>query len=156
MRYEYPAKIRRGKSVYVIEFTDVPEARVEAPTVRAAEKKAIKALTDQLVEYAQARLPIPRPSPFTEDQFAVPVSLLLAAKLSLYQALNRSRLTKNALAKKLGVTEAIVRRLLDPGHASRIDRIQAALAVLGECVVLEDNVGRSNQSTSAPTKRVCF
>lgn len=139
MRYEYPAKIRRkGTKGYVLEILDVPEVRVAASTSRLAQSKAISALTTALAEYVLTRTPVPTATPARSSDFVVPVPLLLAAKLALYQALNRARISKKALASKLGVTEAVVTRLLNPEHASRIDRLEAALAELGVCLVAED------------------
>ena len=40
------------------------------------------------------------------------------------------------LARRLGVHERVVRRMLDPRHASKSERIQAALAVLGKQMTL--------------------
>jgi antitoxin HicB len=40
------------------------------------------------------------------------------------------------LSKRLGVSETVVRRMLDPKHATRPERIQAALAALGKRIVV--------------------
>ena len=40
------------------------------------------------------------------------------------------------LAKRLGVSETVVRRLLDPKHRTKSEKIQAALAVLGKRIVV--------------------
>ncbi len=62
----------------------------------------------------------------------------MAAKLAIYQAMRRQKVSNTDLAKRLGVTEAVVRRLLDPDHASRIEGLHAALAVLDVGLVVED------------------
>jgi len=41
------------------------------------------------------------------------------------------------LARRLGVHERVVRRMLDPRHATRTEKIQAALAVLGKQMTVE-------------------
>ena len=41
------------------------------------------------------------------------------------------------LARKLGVTEKVVRRLLDPDHQCRIDRLEDALRHFGLCLELK-------------------
>lgn len=68
----------------------------------------------------------------------VPVPTHVAAKLALYQAMQQQRVSNMELARRLGVTEAVVRRLVDPDHASRIERLEAALATLGVGLVVED------------------
>jgi antitoxin HicB len=40
------------------------------------------------------------------------------------------------LAGRLGVSETVVRRMLDPKHTTRPERIQAALAALGKRIVV--------------------
>ena len=40
------------------------------------------------------------------------------------------------LAKRLGVSETVVRRMLDPKHNTKPEKIQAALAVLGKRIVV--------------------
>ena len=68
----------------------------------------------------------------------VPVPPLAAAKLALCEAMRRQEISNTELARRLGVTEAVVRRLVDPDHASRIERVQAALAALGVELVVEE------------------
>lgn len=68
----------------------------------------------------------------------VPVPTHVAAKFALYQAMQQQRVSNMELARRLGVTEAVVRRLVDPDHASRIERLEAALATLGVGLVVED------------------
>jgi antitoxin HicB len=43
-----------------------------------------------------------------------------------------------ALARRLDVSEAAVRRLVDPDHASRLDGIVTALSALGHHLIIED------------------
>ena len=54
----------------------------------------------------------------------VPVRPLLAAKAALHNALKRSQTTKSDLARRLGVNEAVVRRMLSaaPCNADRQPR----------------------------------
>jgi antitoxin HicB len=40
------------------------------------------------------------------------------------------------LARRLGVSETVVRRMLDPKHDTRPEKIQAALAALGKRIVV--------------------
>ena len=61
---------------------------------------------------------------------------VIAAKAALYTELRTSGMTKVALAKHMGVHESDVRRLLNPEHASKIGRIEDALAVFGKRLVV--------------------
>jgi hypothetical protein len=74
---------------------------------------------------------VPRPSPAQGR----PVAILpppVAAKLALYDAMRTQRITRTALARRLGLQENAVRRLRDLDHRSHIDQIARALASLGK------------------------
>jgi antitoxin HicB len=64
------------------------------------------------------------------------VPLYLAPKLALYLAMRDRGMRKTALAKRLGVSETVIRRMLDPKHDTKPEKIQAALAALGKRIVV--------------------
>jgi antitoxin HicB len=45
-------------------------------------------------------------------------------------------LRNTELAKRLGASETVIRRMLDPKHNTKPERIQAALAALGKRIVV--------------------
>jgi hypothetical protein len=57
---------------------------------------------------------------------------LVAAKLALYEAMRAQPMTRTELARRLGLQENAVRRLLDRDHRSHIDQIDGPLAALGK------------------------
>nr|VFK40719.1 MAG: hypothetical protein BECKSD772F_GA0070984_10685 [Candidatus Kentron sp. SD]VFK46214.1 MAG: hypothetical protein BECKSD772E_GA0070983_10694 [Candidatus Kentron sp. SD] len=57
-------------------------------------------------------------------------------KLGIYSAMREQGLHKTELARRLDWHLPQVDRLLDPGHASQLARIQRAAAVLGKWVEL--------------------
>ena len=61
----------------------------------------------------------------------------LAPKLALYLAMRDQRVSNSELARRLGLHERVVRRMLDPAHATKAEKIQAALAVLGKQMTVE-------------------
>jgi hypothetical protein len=65
------------------------------------------------------------------------VPLWLAPKLALYLAMRDQQVNNSELARRLGVHERVIRRLLDPEHASKAEKIQAALAALGKQMTVE-------------------
>ena len=69
-------------------------------------------------------------------QYPVSVPLYLAPKLALYLAMRESGLRNTDLAKRLGVSETVVRRMLDPKHNTKPAKIQSALAVRGKRIVI--------------------
>ncbi len=46
------------------------------------------------------------------------------------------RMANTELARHLGVSETVVRRMLDPKHITKPEKIQAALAALGKRIVV--------------------
>jgi len=65
------------------------------------------------------------------------VPLWLAPKLALYMAMREQQVNNSELARRLGVHERVIRRMLDPGHASKAEKIQAALAALSKQMIVE-------------------
>lgn len=138
MRYAYPAELTRDEDGrVVITFPDVPEALTDGADEDEALAEAPDALAAALADYVHSNRPLPRPSP-AKGRALIPLSALVAAKLALYQAMGRQQVTKVELARRLGVTEAVARRLVDPDHASKMERVEAALAALGVELVVED------------------
>jgi antitoxin HicB len=66
----------------------------------------------------------------------IPVPLWIAGKLALYLAMIERRMNNSELARRLGVRETVVRRMLDPDHDTKSEKIQAALEVLGKRIVV--------------------
>ncbi len=66
----------------------------------------------------------------------VPVPLWIAGKLALYLAMREQGISNSALARRLGVRETVVRRMLDPDHETRSEKLQAALDALGKRIVV--------------------
>jgi antitoxin HicB len=77
-----------------------------------------------------------RPSKLKRGQYPISVPLNLAPKLALYLAICERRMTNTGLAKRLGVSETVVRRMLNPKHDAKPEKIQAALAALGKRIVV--------------------
>ena len=59
------------------------------------------------------------------------------AKVALYLAMREAGITNMELAKKLGVDEKEVRRLLDPHYGSKLPRIAEAISLLGQRLVID-------------------
>ena len=134
----YPARFlpeANGKGFHV-RFPDLPEALTGGADL---DDTLIEA-TDCLAEAIAGRIArgerIPVPSRLKRGHLPVSVPLYLAPKLALYLALREGGMRNTELAKRLGVSETVVRRMLDPKHNTKPERIQAALAVLGKRIVV--------------------
>jgi antitoxin HicB len=59
--------------------------------------------------------------------------------LLLYWAIREIGISQSELARRLNVRETIVRRMLDPNHDTRPEKVQAALEALGRRVFMAYN-----------------
>lgn len=134
----YPVNLKRQKDGAILAtFPDVPEALTEGDSVNEALTEAHDALVAALGGYINERRAIPPPAKAKRGQRLVFLPPLPAAKLALYQAMRDAKLTNVALGRRLKITEAAVRRLIDLDHRSHIGQVEEALAVLGKRLVVE-------------------
>ena len=136
--FSYPAKFTTGSDGRIlVEFVDLPRVATDGKDDREAMEEAMDALGSDLSIRLSRREEIPMPSPAKGGQRQVPVPLWLAPKLALYLAMRDQRVSNSELARRLGVHERVVRRMLDPEHATKAEKIQAALAALGKQMTVE-------------------
>ena len=134
----YPAKFTTGNDGRIlVQFVDLPRVATDGQDQREAWTEAMDALGSDLSIRLTRREEIPAPSAVKRGQLPVPVPLWLAPKLALHLAMRDQQVNKSELARRLGVHERVVRRMLDPEHASKPARIQAALAALGKQITVE-------------------
>ncbi|WP_425153102.1 type II toxin-antitoxin system HicB family antitoxin [Candidatus Palauibacter sp.] len=139
MRYVYPCVLTAEENGgYSVSFPSVPEALTCGDDRDEALAMAEDALTVALGSYMQCRENIPVPDTVAGEQEMVAVPLVVAAKLALYTAMREQGLTKVGLARRLGLSEGAVRKLLSPNHRSHIGQIERALAKVGRRLVAED------------------
>ena len=136
--FMYPARFVPGSDGRIlVEFVDLPRVATDGENDHDAMEEAIDALGSDLSIRLSRREEIPKPSAAKRGQRLVSVPLWLAPKLALYLAMREQRVNNSVLALRLGVDERVIRRMLDPGHASKPASIQAALAALGKQVTVE-------------------
>jgi antitoxin HicB len=123
---------------FLVSCPDLPELLTEGKDRADAVEQAIDALEEVVAARIRRGDEIPEPSTPREDADAVIVRVppIMAAKAALAIALRQAGISQAALARKLGLDEKEVRRLLDPHHASKLARLQAALSALNRDVEL--------------------
>jgi antitoxin HicB len=133
MTQAYPYRFEPQETGGVLaQFIDVPEAHTFGATeADAGGDHALDCLITALGGYIKLGRRVPEPSPAQGRPVAI-LPPLVAAKLALYQAMRAERITRTALARRLGLQENAVRRLLDLDHRSHIDQLDRALATLGK------------------------
>ena len=127
--YRYALE-RQENGWWLVRFPDVPEALTEGETRFDAKENALDCLLTALEGYMKAGRPIPRPSPFRRDDERLALPSLVTAKLAVYDTMRAHGWSKLKLAKRLGVAENSVRRLLDLRHSSQMRLIDQALAAM--------------------------
>jgi len=134
----YPATILReqnGKGCFV-RFTDLPEALTGGDDLKDSLTQAADCLAEALAGRIRRGDSIPTPSSLKRGQHPIGVPLYLAPKLALYLAVREHGFSNVEFAKRLGVSETVVRRMLDPRHDTKPAKIQAALNALGKRIVV--------------------
>jgi len=134
----YPASFRPDEDGRaVVRFRDLPEAMTDGRNVSEASVEAQDCLGSVLAARLAAKEEIPRPSRARTGDDAVPVPLWIAPKLALYWAMREGGVNNSELARRLSERETVIRRMLDPDHATKAENIQRALQALGkQCVVV--------------------
>jgi antitoxin HicB len=137
-QFVYPAALTPDvqDGGFVVTFVDIPEAITQGNDVPEALHQAADCLEEALAGRIRRHDDIPVPSPVRAGHYAVAVPAQTAAKAALYVALRQTQLTQVELAARLHCDEKEVRRLLDPRHASKLSRMEAALALLGQQLVI--------------------
>lgn len=129
--FDCPVTLTPDDGTVLVTFVDVPEAITFGANEAEALALAVDALETGLSFYMDARQPLPAVSRCTPGQKTVRPSALECAKLGVYQAMTEQGIKKAELARRLGWHTPQVDRLFDLRHASRLDQIEAAAAVLG-------------------------
>ena len=138
MQYLYPAITEQDEAGYwLLTFPDVPEAGTDGTTLQEVLSEAQDALIAALGGYVELRRPIPIPSSVGSGQHEVLLPVLVSAKLALYQAMQEQGINNTQLAERLGVSETVIRRMLNLDHKTRIDHLERALAMLGKKLAMQ-------------------
>ncbi|HIJ85660.1 MAG: hypothetical protein HW380_1443 [Magnetococcales bacterium] len=132
----FPYTLHEDSGSFFISFPDVPGALTGDDSEEATKAGALDCLTTALEALMDLKRPIPPPGQPIKDQWVVTLPPLIAAKVVLYEEMRARAVTRVEMARRLGVTENAVRRLLDLRHQSHIGQIETALAILGKRLVV--------------------
>jgi antitoxin HicB len=136
--FTYPARFKTGGDGRIlVEFVDLPRVATDGKDAQEAMEEAMDALGSDLSIRLSRREEIPAPSAAKRGQRLISVPLWLAPKLALYIAMRDQGVNNSELARRLGVHERVIRRMLDPEHGSKPAKIEAALAALGKLMTLD-------------------
>lgn len=133
--YTYPATLEAGESpgTIIVSFADVPEAITQGDDKADALAEASDALGLTLLEYLRRGRALPKAS--TRGHMVTPPADV-SAKLAVLEAFIAADITQTELASRLDVDAKEVQRILDPMHATKLPRLTAALAAMGQRLVV--------------------
>jgi antitoxin HicB len=138
MQYAYPATIAQDEdNRYLVTLHDFPEAATDGATLAEALAEARDLLRSTLAFRLSAGESIPEPSTAQANERLLGVPVAMALKVAVNRAFAESGISKTELARRLAISEVEARRILDPWHATKSDRLEDALLVLGGLSRLE-------------------
>ena len=134
MRYLYPCTIDGNQddgNGFVVSFPDIPGAHTGGKTFKEAIILAEDCMVVALSCYVDLGHELPTPSPFQDGQELLTVQPVIAAQLDLYTAMREQGVSRADLAKRLGVGNDDVDRLLSLDYCTPIGQVLQALKAVG-------------------------
>lgn len=151
IRFTYPCTLRKdAEGRFVVRFRDVPEALTDGETKAEALCEAADCLGAALVGYMLEGRSLPAPSPRGEQSYLVAPDATSRLKAAVYTVARRQGVTAAQLARTLGVDHKEARRILDPSHRTKADRLENALAAMGYATELSFYAADNRRVLNAP------
>jgi len=134
----YPAILENDPETrtVMVSFPDINFAHSVGDDEAEALLNAEAALVTAFEICEEKREAIPMPSVAEQGQALVTLSVIVAGKVALYNAMLSESKRKADMARMLNIAPTLVDRLLSFRHKSRIEQIETALAVLGKRLVV--------------------
>lgn len=130
MKYKY--LIEPDGAHWLATFPDIPEAITGAETLEETIELANDVLLSSFDFYFEDKRPVPMPSPVAEGDRFVIVPPSVVAKVLLLNTMLEQKVSQVELAKRMHTRPQEVQRIIDLGHTTKIDRLEAALSVMGK------------------------
>jgi antitoxin HicB len=129
----YPARFDPAEEGgFVVTFRDIPEAVTQGDTEDEAAAMAEDVLVSAMDFYFEDRRPVPAPSRPAKGERKIELPTSVAAKVLLLNEMIAADVSHIDLARRMGARPQEVQRIVDPGHATKIDTIAKALLALGK------------------------
>lgn len=136
-RFQYPVLLTPAEEGgYVVTCRDLPQLVTQGDTEQDALEQAADAMDEVFATYMMEGIDFPQPSKAKRREHLVAPPAETTAKAALFVAMRQAGISKLQLARRLGVDEKEVRRLLDPHYGSKLPRIAQAISVLGQRLVI--------------------
>ncbi|WIM05278.1 MAG: type II toxin-antitoxin system HicB family antitoxin [Candidatus Nitricoxidivorans perseverans] len=136
-RFQYSVTLTAAEEGgFVATCRDLPELITQGEDEHDALVQAADAMDEVFATYMIEGMDFPQPSKTRRGEHRVSPPAETMAKAALYVAMREAGISKLQLAKRLGVDEKEVRRLLDPHYGSKLPRIAQAISALGQRLVI--------------------
>jgi len=133
---DYPVTLERDDNgTILVSVPDLPEAHTFGEDESDALERAKDALATVIDAYIKDRRDIPSPSALVA-RHRVTMPALVEAKVRLYETMRAAKVNKSELARRLDWHLPQVDRLLEMTHASKLEQIESAFAVMGKRLVV--------------------
>src|SRR6516165_3073578 len=132
----WPAKLEPAEEGgFIVNFPDFSEGWSQGDDREEALAQADDLLETMVANYMAEGWDLPEPSP-ARGRPLIRLAPLVAAKAELFRATQCAGIDKAELARRLGIAPKDVERLFSIHHKTRLDQLEAALAVLGRRLVV--------------------
>lgn len=128
----YPAFLEPEGDGVNVTFRDIPEAITCGDNREDALEMATGALVTAMEFYFEDRRPVPLPSAPRDGEVLIALPPSVWAKVILLNEMIAQRVTPAELARRLNTRPQEVTRIINLGHATKIDTIAAALRTIGK------------------------
>lgn len=155
--FSYPINLQDDNGTVLVTSPDFPELTTFGEDRDDALARAVDAIEEAIAARMEAGQDIPQPS---AGDIRVTLPALTASKAILYQEMRDQGVGKAELSRRLGWRLPLVDRVLDVQHRSRLDQIDAALAVIGRHLevsaadVSSTEEGRKSRPPPRPDRRM--
>ncbi|EBA8672226.1 type II toxin-antitoxin system HicB family antitoxin [Salmonella enterica subsp. enterica] len=130
---KYTIQITRDTTGFMAVCRDMPKFVTAGETKEEIITLAPEAFEIAVECYMDENIPVPLPSGDTPEKgCAIVLPVTLSAKIELYNALLASHVSKSELARRMGIPNQNIKKLLSPSTKSRLDTIESAFAALGK------------------------
>lgn len=130
-KYSASVSLDEETGAYEILYKDFKNIHAIAYSEDDIELEATDGLLAGIGDHIDCRRPIPEPSVREDDDIIVRLPILSCLKIALHNAMIQTGTRKADLARKLNQKGPQIDRLLDVGHASKVETLEQALYLLG-------------------------
>jgi len=134
--FAYPVDLKQAEDGrFVARLPDLVGAVTDGNNRAEAMREAADAFEEAIAACMAGHEDLPRPAPARGRPRVAP-GVLVAAKVAFYETMREVGIGNIELGRRLGIAENEIRRCLEPRHATKISRLEDALAALGRRLII--------------------